>query len=426
MKPILDISLSGLDILVVEDDDSSAILTSRILAKHGARVEVAVNGHAGLEKFRQHYFPIIVTDINMPGMNGLELVSTVKMLDPKVQFIATSANRDTECLVTAIELGFSDYFIKPVEIEKLILAVKRCGDVIAARKQLEDEQGKFHAVVDCLGDGILIKDLDCRIIYQNKAMTEMFGDRTGLACFEMFDLSEPCEDCPTNRTLLDGKRHSACRNYRMDGKTHHIETTASLLWDSRGTVTGTVEIVRDISERIKNEQAIHDMAFHDPLTGLSNRRLFEDRLDQTIAKSHRYGMKFGLLYLDLDHFKEINDAYGHEAGDQVLVEAGERIRSCCKRDLDTISRQGGDEFCVIVIDCGEREQLEEIATHLQQAFAVPFGVCNADVSVTTSIGISMFPADGTESKSIEAAADKAMYCAKRTGRNTHVFFDSLT
>lgn len=425
MKRILDIDLSGLNILVVEDDPVSALLISSVLSKHGASVDKATNGHAGLEKFNQKRFPIIVTDINMPGMNGLELVSEIKALDQNVQFIATSANRDAECLVTAIELGFSDYFLKPVEIEKLILAVKRCGDVIAAKKQLEDEQGKFYAVVESLGEGIIIKDLDYQILYQNSAMTKIFGDRVGTSCYELFELNTPCQDCPTIKAMQDGRVHSFCRGFQRNGVAFYIESTVSLLRDSQGAATGAVEIIRDITDRINNEKTIRDMAFHDQLTGLANRRLFEDRLQQTLAKSLRYGMKFGLFYLDLDHFKDINDTFGHEAGDVVLVEAAERIKSCCKRNVDTISRQGGDEFCIIITNCGEQIHLEKIAEKLLKSFSIPFRVGSADVTVTTSIGISIFPNDGTDPKSLETAADKAMYYAKRSGRNTHTFFDSL-
>ncbi|HIJ82398.1 MAG TPA: GGDEF domain-containing protein, partial [Desulfuromonadales bacterium] len=145
-------------------------------------------------------------------------------------------------------------------------------------------------------------------------------------------------------------------------------------------------------------------------------------LEQAIAKSRRYDMKFGLLYLDLDYFKKINDTLGHEAGDEVLIEASDRIRSCCKRDLDTISRQGGDEFCIIVTDCGGTEQLDGVATNLLKAFGTPFTVNGSEVTVTTSIGISIFPDDGTEPKELEVAADKAMYAAKRSGRNARAFY----
>lgn len=421
MSPMVNIDLSGLDMLVVEDDDASALMISHVLTRHGAVVATAANGGDGLLKFQEQHFPIIITDINMPGMNGLELVSRIKELDQDAQIIATSANRETDSLVSAIKLGFSDYFLKPIEVNKLLMAVKRCRDVIAVKRQLEDEREKFRSVVECLGEGLTVKDLEYRILYQNRSMTEMFGDRRGTACYEIFGFNTPCPDCPNVLALNDGQTHSACRSYQMDGDTVHIESTASLIRDSRGTVTGTVEIIRDISERIKNEQTIRDMAFHDPLTGLANRRLFEDRLEQAIAKSRRYGKQFGLISMDLDNFKSINDTFGHDAGDLVLLEAAERIRACCKRDLDTISRQGGDEFCIIFTDCEGKEQLTAIAQELQLQFARPFRFTDILARVTTSIGISMFPDNGSAMKELEIASDRAMYAAKKAGKNTYRF-----
>lgn len=415
------IDLSDIELLVVEDDAGSLLLLSRILAKHGARVETAVNGIEGFAKFQEQRFPIVITDINMPGINGLEMAKQIKELDHEAQIIATSANRETESFIAAIEMGFSDYLLKPLEVEKLLLAVKRCGEVRAVKRQLENEREKFRTVVECLGDGIVIKDLDFRIIYQNRAMTELLGDRTGSACYEIFNLDEPCQDCPTIVGVHDCQTHLSCRSCHINGKTIDIEYRASLLRDSLGAITGSVEIFRDVSLRIKNEKTIRDLAFHDPLTGLANRRLFEDRLEQTIAKAQRYGTKFGLLYLDLDHFKDINDTYGHDAGDLVLVEAAERIKLCCRRDLDTISRQGGDEFCIIVADCKDTEQLRVIAENLLEQFALPFRLDAASVAITTSIGISMFPDNGSDMKELEIASDRAMYAAKKAGRNRYRF-----
>jgi diguanylate cyclase (GGDEF)-like protein len=421
LSAMLNINLQGLDLLVVEDDDVSALLISRVLSRYGARVVIAVNGSDGLLKFQEQHFPIIITDINMPGMSGLELVSRIKALEPDTQIIATSANRETECLVTAIELGFSEYFFKPLEVEKLLLGVARCRDIAAVKQQLYNEQEKFRIVVESMSEGITIKDLNLRILYQNRAMTEMFGDQTGATCYAIFGLIKPCEGCPTILALQDEQSHTSTRSFQKNNEIIHIESTASLIRDSRGLITGSVETIRDISERIKNEQTIRDLAFLDPLTRLSNRRLFEDRLEQAIAKSRRYDMQFGLLTLDLDHFKEINDAFGHEAGDQVLQEAADRIRACCKRDLDTISRLGGDEFSIIFTDCEGREQLSAIAENLLEQFARPFQLKDTLVDVTTSIGISMFPDNGSRAKELEIASDKAMYAAKRAGKNTYMF-----
>jgi diguanylate cyclase len=134
-------------------------------------------------------------------------------------------------------------------------------------------------------------------------------------------------------------------------------------------------------------------------------------------------VQFGLLTLDLDYFKCVNDTFGHEAGDQVLLEAAERIKTCCKRDLDTISRQGGDEFCIIFTDCGGREQLTAIAEKLLEQFARPFQLADARTEVTTSIGISIFPDNGSVMKELEIASDRAMYAAKKAGRNTYRFWE---
>lgn len=422
MTTIPSFSLDGLDILVVDDDPTACLVNERILSRHGATVQTAGSGAQALKLFAERHHPVVITDICMPGMNGIELVEILRQQDSNVQIIAATAAYETELLISAIRLGFNDYIIKPVESEKLLWAVKRGLDAVMARRRLEEEQIKFQTVVESLGEGITIKDLNFRILHQNRAMAEKFGDLIGSFCYQIFGLDEPCNNCPTVRAMKDGQHHSSCRDYERNGVTHHIESTSSLIYDSRGIVTGSVEIIRDISERIKNEQTIRDMAFHDPLTGLSNRRLFEDRLQQAIAKSRRYGMKFGLLYLDLDHFKEINDTFGHEAGDLVLIEAGERIKSCCKRDLDTISRQGGDEFCIIVTDCGGREQLAAIADMLLEQFALPFQVADTLLVVTTSIGISVFPDNGQVMKELQIAADRAMYAAKKAGRNTYRFW----
>jgi diguanylate cyclase (GGDEF)-like protein len=421
-----DINLTGLEILLVEEDHTFLHLISNTLYKHGSWVETALTGADGLRKFKKQNFPIVITDINLPIMSGIELAEQIKAVRHDTQIIAISTSYETNSLVSAIDLKFADFFIKPLKIENLLWAVKKCEDIILYQQQLDDERGRFKAVVESMGHGIAIKDLDYRIQYQNRTMIEMFGDRTGSVCYAAFGIDEPCEGCPTIMALQDGQAHSACRGYAIGDKTIHIESTASLIRDSRGTVTGTVEIIRDVSERVENENRIREMAFHDPLTGLANRRLFQDRLEQAIATSQRYNMHFGLLTLDLDNFKDINDCYGHEAGDKVLREAADRIRACCKRDLDTISRMGGDEFCVICADCNDREQLAVISQELLNQFELPFQLGDALVEVTTSIGISMFPVNGTEAKQLEIASDRAMYAAKKAGRNTCRFWESYT
>lgn len=571
MIGIDDVNFVGLDILVVEDDHTSLKLTVALLKKYGANVHKAENGYEALKTLALTPIPLVITDIEMPDMDGFELAEKVLLYNADIQLIALSAHKETDCLIKAIRLGFNDYLLKPANFEDLIWAVKKCHDSIKIRKQLEKEQRKFKIIFDCLGEGVTVKDQNFVVLYQNRAMIDIFGNAEGKFCYNLMGNDEPCNECPTIMALRDGATHSVCRTFQKDGTTFHIESTASLITDSGGAVIGTVEIFRDVSdqkkienilgniskgvaasvgtdffstlvnyltdalevqfamigelndsgdcihtlvfcqkgimlenfdfklegtpcaraindkiaifpnnvranfpglqlqgqiiesycgarlsdskgrasgvlctfhtkpmlqpdlvtkivtifasrasvelERLKNEKIIRDMAFHDPLTGLANRRLFEDRIEQAIAKSQRYNMSCGLIFLDLDNFKEINDRYGHDAGDRVLVEAGQRIKSCCKRNLDTISRYGGDEFCIIITDCGDKNALRMVAEHLLAEFNRPFTEIGEGVHVTASIGVSMYPEDGTEWKDLGSAADKAMYAAKQAGRN---------
>ena len=189
------INLQGLQVLIVDDDPVSTVLLSRMLDRCGAASDTAANGNEAFALFEEKRYPVIVTDICMPVMNGFELVERVRRIDKNTQIIATSANRETDHLISAIGLGFNDYFLKPFEVEKLLWAIKRCAKTIGDRKRLEDEQQKFRTVIECLGEGIALKDLDYRVVYQNRAMSEMFGDWVGSACYNIFGRDSICQEC---------------------------------------------------------------------------------------------------------------------------------------------------------------------------------------------------------------------------------------
>lgn len=419
--PVID--LQNLEILLVEDDATSRMMLARILEKSGAQVKVASDGNEGLELFKEHHFPIIITDINMPLMSGIELIGEIKKIDATIKAIATSALRDPEHFVAAISTGFSDYILKPLEIDKLLFAVRRAADMQAVRGQLANEQEKFRTVVESLADGISIKDLNYKIIYQNQAMKNMFGHHIGETCYMALGYSEYCPECPTLEALKDGNHHLNCRAINHNGKTMHIETTASVIRDSRGAITGTVEIIRDVSEREDNQAIMRDFAFHDQLTGLANRRLLDDRLDQAFAAAKRNNTSLAVIYLDMDHFKDVNDIYGHEAGDELLILSAKRIKRCCKRDIDTVSRHGGDEFCIVIPDCGSREQIKPLVESILQAFSAPFSLFGQTICMSVSIGVAIFPDNASQPKELQIAADRAMYAAKKAGRNRYCFWE---
>jgi len=175
------------------------------------------------------------------------------------------------------------------------------------------------------------------------------------------------------------------------------------------------------SELISARESIRVQAVRDPLTGLPNRLLFVDRLTEKLLSSKRDGTKIAVMFLDLDHFKYINDTLGHNAGDQLLKDVSARLKDTC-REMDTIARMGGDEFTIIINDAESYEIPESIAKRIIQALSEPFHIAGHELFVTSSIGVSIFPEDGKDVETLVMNADSAMYHAKEHGRNAYHFY----
>jgi diguanylate cyclase (GGDEF)-like protein len=197
--------------------------------------------------------------------------------------------------------------------------------------------------------------------------------------------------------------------------------SAAAMNRSDGTPEGFVWVFHDITERKRAERQIHYMAHHDALTALPNRVLLHDRLEKAMARACRQGETVALLLLDLDDFKEVNDTLGHFAGDELLVAVAARITSCV-REVDTCARLGGDEFAVIQMGTQGPDGADRLCERLIEAIGQPFVVQDQEVVVGTSIGVSVFPRDGTRVEQLLKNADLALYQAKASGRGNHRFF----
>jgi len=208
-----------------------------------------------------------------------------------------------------------------------------------------------------------------------------------------------------------------------DGSLYVKAINIVVLRHQDGSVYRYVAQFSDITEKKEKDELIHWQANYDPLTNLPNRRLFHDRLGQAIKMSHRTKFPVGLLFIDLDHFKEINDTLGHAVGDALLMEAAKRI-SGCLREADTVSRLGGDEFTVILPEIGDKTQAMRIAQKVVEEMARPFFFVNNEngYHVSASVGISVYPDDASTLESLLRCADKAMYSAKAKGRNCFICY----
>lgn len=203
---------------------------------------------------------------------------------------------------------------------------------------------------------------------------------------------------------------------RKDGTVFTALINASAIYDPGGNFVMSRSTVFDITERKAAQEKILQLAHYDGLTGLPNRALFYDRLEHEIRKAHRSGLRLALLFIDLDHFKEINDTLGHSAGDALLVEASRRIRACV-READTVARLGGDEFTVILSELETAGGIERVAEDILHRLAEPFQLGSELARVSASIGITFYPEHAKEVEDLLKFADLAMYVAKNQGRN---------
>ncbi len=307
-----------------------------------------------------------------------------------------------------------------------------CQDITERRRveeALRESESRFRAMAEHSTDWIWSINVEGRHIYSNPRGVAILG--YGLDEFMALDypsLVHPDDLSLLRETFADaiatqrGWRNVVLRWRHRDGSYRTFESNASPLLDEAGQLVGFQGVDRDITERRQAEARIEFLAHHDVLTGLPNRVLLRDRFEQAAAHARRAQMRVAMLFIDLDHFKVVNDTLGHAAGDQLLQAVVTRL-SHSTRDSDTISRQGGDEFILLLNDIPDLEAVERVATGILQHLADPIEVGGHALNATCSIGIAMFPDDGNDFDSLLQKADTAMYNAKDAGRNTYRFFD---
>ncbi|MED2009044.1 diguanylate cyclase [Brevibacillus borstelensis] len=203
------------------------------------------------------------------------------------------------------------------------------------------------------------------------------------------------------------------------------ESVLTPIYNSEGVCTHVFAVTRDITERKQLETQLEFMAYHDVLTGLPNRRLLLDRMQQAMSQATRKGNQLAVLYLDCDYFKEINDTWGHDVGDEFLRVLAKRLTSCV-RDVDTVARLGGDEFVLLLTSLDTAEEAAKVASRVLEALKKPFLIQQHRFHLTMSIGIALFPNDGPDSSQLLCHADKALYRAKEAGRNQFCFYSAPT
>lgn len=295
---------------------------------------------------------------------------------------------------------------------------------ITERKLAEEQLTVLKEAVECLPIGITITNTDGKIIFTNPAEAEIHGyTREELLHKEAHTLASPKlrSALPINsfENLSFWKRESI--NIRKNGTEFPVHLTSIPVKNAEGRYMGFVTACEDITERKAAENKIEQLAYYDPLTNLPNRRMFQDRLGQSLARSEREGLQTAVLFLDLDRFKEVNDAFGHEFGDKLLQAVAKRLEKWMRK-ADTVARLGGDEFVILLSDIEDHKNVAYTAGRILESFASPFDLEGRQIYSSTSIGIAFYPTDGENVDELLKNADAAMYHAKSKGRQTYCFF----
>ena len=291
---------------------------------------------------------------------------------------------------------------------------------ITAQKETERSLRLYSKVFRQVGEGILITDATTRIVEVNAAVSDILGySREELIGAMPNSFKSGLHDQAFFEELW--RQLNAHDRWRgeifdrtRDGRVIPLLQTISAVRDDDGRISHYIAVMADISS-IKERQARLDfLAHHDVLTELPNRLLFGDRLDHAIDRARRDGDALALLFIDLDRFKDINDTFGHHVGDQLLIQASNRLKGLVRR-ADTVARLGGDEFVVLMENGASRAAADSLANKIVTAFEQPFPVAGTDVRIGCSIGIAVYPADGADAITLLANADAAMYRAKDAG-----------
>jgi diguanylate cyclase (GGDEF)-like protein/PAS domain S-box-containing protein len=298
---------------------------------------------------------------------------------------------------------------------------------ITERKREEAQLRLIACVFENASEGILITDGQKRIIDVNRAYCDMTGYlREELLGKSPKITSSGRHDESFYRSMWSalergGRWNGEIWDRRRDGKLYPTWLSINEVRDGQGHVTNYIGIFSDISILKQAEEKLSKMAFYDPLTNLPNRALFQDRLDQEIADCRRYNKKLAVMFIDLDRFKYVNDTLGHSAGDLLLIEVADRLKKSL-RENDTVARWGGDEFTVILKDVHDSVRVSSVAQSIIRRLDLPVILPDQEVFIGASLGISLYPDDGSDFDTLTKNADAAMYNAKDAGRGVYLFF----
>ncbi|HWO39824.1 MAG TPA: EAL domain-containing protein [Candidatus Acidoferrum sp.] len=423
-------------LLLVEDNPGDARLLREMLNEAGAH-ETEMTQAESMREAEWHLtrgsFDIALLDLGLPDAHGLEAVRRARAVAPRVPLVVLTGLDDESLATRALQEGAQDYLIKgQIETRGLLRALRYAIERKAMEETLFVVKERAQVTLNCIGDAVVCTDTAGNITFLNLVAEKMTGwpwkEALGRPMAEVFRIldavTRETTPSPMDTAMAQNKTvhlPANCILIGRDGFETPIEDSVAPIHDREGKATGAVIVFRDVSGARAMARQMTYSAQHDFLTGLPNRMLLNDRVNQAIGFAPRHDKKVAVLFLDLDGFKHINDSLGHPIGDKLLQSIAKRLVDCV-RSSDTVSRQGGDEFVVLLSEMEQSEDAAISAMRVLQAVADAHTIDQHDLHVTASIGVSVFPDDGKDAETLIKNADTAMYQAKENGRQSYQYF----
>ena len=375
----------------------------------------------------------VLVDLLLPDVAGIDTFERLFAAVPQIPIVILSSLQDEAVARAAIQRGAQDYLLKErlddYVLPKTLAAVI---DRAAITEALFAEKERAQVTLNSIGDAVVCTDIEGRVSYLNIVAERLTGwpaqQASGRPLEEVFRIidSDSRAVVPNPMSIATHQNRIAglpptCILIRRDGVESAIEDSCAPIHDRHGNVTGAVMVFHDVTSARALTLKLAYYGQHDSLTDLPNRILLNDRLAQAISTAKRHQATLAVLYLDLDRFKHINDSLGHQVGDRLLQSVALRL-SKCVRASDTVSRLGGDEFVVLLAETSQAQDAAACADKLLQVVRMPYVLDAHELYVTVSIGIGIYPSDGTDAESLLQNSDSAMYEAKDRGRNNYQFY----
>ncbi|MDB5889087.1 MAG: diguanylate cyclase [Rhodocyclales bacterium] len=428
-------------ILIVDDEIHNRKLLETLLRPEGYVTQSAATGEDALTSIEKRAPDLILLDIMMPGIDGYEVASLLKAnpATANIPIIMVTALVDRGARLAGLNAGAEEFLTKPVDRAELwlrvrnLLRLKAIADLQSANSNLEEQVQartadlqRFRTAMDVTANAIFLTDRSTmRFVEVNTTACNMLGYtreelfQVGPAQLNVASL-EQLESLYDN--IIEGhgtNELTETQLLRKDGSQVDVEVNRHAQRSGEDWII--VGVLRDITERKEAEKRLHQLAHYDTLTGLPNRSLFHDSLKKTLVQAADSGWLVAVLFIDLDHFKNVNDTLGHAIGDELLSQCSDRLVQCV-RVRDTVGRLGGDEFALILVMQEDQQGAWLVAKKVRDALRKPFHLQGHEARVTASIGITIYPDDASDAETLLKYADTAMYQAKHAGRDTFRFF----